>query len=170
MSLPARRAFLSLGSNLGDRAASLRSALEALAALPGTSVLAASRVYETAPQDVQDQPAFLNQVVCVETVLLPAELLAAAQAIELEHGRVRRERFGARTLDIDILLVEGHRSADAALTLPHPRLWRRAFVLVPLAELWGLARGMPAADVPALARDLAAHQPVEVFGEAEAEE
>ena len=170
MSSPARRAFLSLGSNLGDRASRLRSARKALAALPGTSVLAVSHVYQTAPQDLQDQPPFLNQVVCLDTMLPPAELLAAARTIEAAAGRVRGARFGPRTLDVDILLVEEHQSADPALTLPHPRMWQRAFVMVPLAEVWELARGMPAMDVPALARHLAAQQLVEVFGGAEAEQ
>jgi 2-amino-4-hydroxy-6-hydroxymethyldihydropteridine diphosphokinase len=112
---------------------------------------------------------FLNQVVCVETVLPPSTLLAAAQSTEAAEGRERRVRFGPRTLDVDILLIEDHQSDDPALTVPHPRMWQRAFVLVPLAEVWSLARGMPAEDVPALARDLAAQQPVAVFGGAEAE-
>ena len=169
MSTVARRAFLSLGSNVGDRAAHLRHGREALAALTGTRLLGSSRIYETAPQELEDQPVFLNQVVCVETVLPPSTLLAAAQSTEAAEGRERRVRFGPRTLDVDILLIEDHQSDDPALTVPHPRMWQRAFVLVPLAEVWSLARGMPAEDVPALARDLAAQQPVAVFGGAEAE-
>jgi len=158
-----RRAFLSLGSNLGERAAALRAARAALAALPGTTVVAASHVYETAPQDLTDQPPFLNQVVCLDTALRPRELLAAAQRIEAAAGRVRAVRFGPRTLDVDILLLEGVESDDPELTLPHPRLWQRAFVLVPLAELWQFARGMPAADVAALAAELAASQDVSLY-------
>jgi 2-amino-4-hydroxy-6-hydroxymethyldihydropteridine diphosphokinase len=164
----ARRAFLSLGSNLGDRCLHLKRAREALAAVPSTEVLAASRIYETAPQDLEDQPAFLNQVVCVQTGLPPTELLAAAQAVEAAEGRVRGVRFGPRTLDVDILLIENHQSDDPALTVPHPRMWQRAFVLAPLAEVWSLARGMPAADVAARARDLSVRQPVTVFGDPEA--
>jgi len=163
----ARRTFLSLGSNLGDRQQHLRRGREALAALPLTQLVAASRVYETAPQELKDQPAFLNQVICLDTALPPAELLAAAQGIEAAEGRVREVRFGPRTLDVDILLIEGYQSADPVLTVPHPRMWQRAFVLGPLAELWRLAKGMPAVDVPARARELAAEQPIELFEEAD---
>ena len=170
MSKVTRRAFLSLGSNLGDRCLFLRRAREALAAIPETAVLAASRIYETAPQDFEDQPPFLNQVVCVQTGLPPAELLAAAQGIEDAQRRVRGVRFGPRTLDIDILIIENYQSDDPALTVPHPRMWQRAFVLVPLAEVWSLARGMRAADVAALARDLSVRQPVTVFDESEAQQ
>ncbi len=159
----ARRAFVSLGANLGERAAALRAALTALAALPGTTVVASSRVYETEPQDLPDQPAFLNQVVCLETALSPPQLLAAAQRIEDTAGRVRDVRFGPRTLDVDILLFEGVESAEPELTLPHPRLWQRAFVLVPLAELWSLARGMPRVDVARLAAERAASQAVTLY-------
>ena len=158
-----RLAYLSLGANLGERGAALRAARAALAALPGTTLLASSRVYETAPQDVADQPAFLNQVVAVETTLSPAALLAAAQRIEDDAGRVRELRFGPRTLDVDILLFQGVESDSAELTLPHPRLWRRAFVLVPLAELWPLARDMPRVDVAALAAGLAESQAVKLY-------
>ena len=158
-----RRAFLSLGANVGDRAASLRAAREALAALPATRLIAASPVYETAPQDLEDQPPFLNQVVGVETGLEPQELLRRCQAIEQAAGRVREVRFGPRTLDVDILLMEGVESDDPQLTLPHPRLWRRAFVLVPLADLWTLARDMTGADVPALAAKLRREQAVESY-------
>jgi len=160
---PVRRVFVSLGANLGERAAALRAALAALAALPGTSLVAASRVYETAPQGLVDQPPFLNQVVCLETSLSPGELLVAAQALEQRAGREREVRFGPRTLDIDILLVEGVTSDDPELTLPHPRLWQRAFVLVPLAELWRYARGMPEVDVEALAAERAANQGISLY-------
>jgi len=157
------RAFVSLGSNLGERAAALRAARTALAALPRTSLLAASRIYETEPQDRGDQPPFLNQVVCLETALSPRELLDAARRIEHAAGRVRDVRFGPRTLDIDILLFQGVESDEPELTLPHPRLWQRAFVLVPLAELWSLARGMPQVDVAGLAAELAASQTVRPY-------
>lgn len=158
-----RRAFLSLGANLGDRAASLRAAREALAALPATRLIAASPVYETAPQDLEDQPSFLNQVVGLETELEPLELLSGCQAIERSAGPVREVRFGPRTLDVDILLMEGVESDDPQLTLPHPRLWRRAFVLVPLADLWTLARELTTVDVPALATELRREQAVEPY-------
>jgi 2-amino-4-hydroxy-6-hydroxymethyldihydropteridine diphosphokinase len=161
----ARRAFVSLGANLGERAAALRAARAALAALPGTTVVAASRIFETAPQDVTDQPPFLNQVLCLETALAPHQLLDAAQAIEDAAGRVRGLRFGPRTLDVDILLFQGVESAAPELTLPHPRLWQRAFVLVPLAELWSLARDMPHVDVARLAAELAGSQAVRPYAE-----
>jgi len=160
MSAARRRAFVSLGSNLGERAAALRAARGALAGLPGTTVLASSHVYETEPQDLADQPPFLNVVVCLDTALSPLELLAAVQGIEDAAGRLRDVRFGPRTLDVDILLFEGVESAAPGLTLPHPRLWQRAFVLVPLAELWSLARGMPQIDVARLAAERAASQAV----------
>jgi 2-amino-4-hydroxy-6-hydroxymethyldihydropteridine diphosphokinase len=158
-----RRAFLSLGANLGDRAASLRGAREALAALPRTRLLAASPLYETAPQDREDQPDFLNQVVCVETALEPDVLLRHCQELEDRAARVRVVRFGPRTLDVDILLVEGVERDDPQLTLPHPRMWQRAFVLVPLADLWDLARDVTTVDVPALAATLRREQAVEPY-------
>ena len=160
---PLRRAFVSLGSNLGERVAALDAARAALAALSATTVLASSRIYETAPQDLLNQPPFLNQVICLETALAPLELLACAQRIEHDAGRVRGLRFGPRTLDVDILLFQGVESEAAQLTLPHPRLWQRAFVLVPLAELWTLARGMPQVDVARLAAERAESQAVTLY-------
>lgn len=158
-----KKVFLSLGANLGDRASSLRAAREALAAVPQTRLLAVSPLYETAPRDLEDQPAFLNQVVCLETALEPLELLRHCQEIERRAGRVRAVRFGSRTLDVDILLVEGVASDDPQLTLPHPRMWQRAFVLVPLADLWDLARDVATVDVPALAATLRREQVVEPY-------
>jgi 2-amino-4-hydroxy-6-hydroxymethyldihydropteridine diphosphokinase len=163
-----RRAFVALGSNLGDREAFLASARDALATLPGTHLLAASRIYETAPQDVLDQPAFLNQVVCLETALAPLDLLRACQAIESACHRERDRRFGPRTLDVDILLVQGIESDDPRLTLPHPRMFQRAFVLAPLAEIWGWAIGVPDVDVNGLASALARDQAVRPYDGAEA--
>jgi quinolinate synthase len=162
-----RRVFVALGSNLGDRSGYLRRGREALAALPVTRLVAVSRLYQTAPQDLEDQPAFLNQVVCLETGLEPRELLSGLQTTEIEAGRERHERFGPRTLDLDILLVEDYHSDDPELTVPHPRLWQRAFALAPLADVWWLARGMPEADVAALAHSLAGEQAVEVYVETE---
>jgi 2-amino-4-hydroxy-6-hydroxymethyldihydropteridine diphosphokinase len=168
VSAPVRRVFVSLGSNLGDRVATLAAAREALAALPATSVIAASRLYETAAQEREDQPDFLNQVVCLDSALEPRDLLHECQRIELDHGRTRDVRFGPRTLDVDILLVQDVESADPELTLPHPRMLRRAFVLVPLAEIWDCARGMPELDVAALAGTAAREQPVRPYDAAEA--
>lgn len=147
-----RRAFLSLGSNSGDRAAYLAIARDALSVLPRTLLVAASRLYETEPQQFAAQRDFLNQVVCIETGLDPSSLLAAVQAIEAEAGRVRGVRFGPRTLDIDILLYEGIESEAPELTIPHPRMTQRAFVMVPLSEIWGCRRGMRDLPVQMLAR------------------
>ena len=164
---PKRRVFVALGSNLGERSRSLSHARERLGALPQTELVGESRVYETAARDLPGQPPFLNQVVCLETGLEPLALLDHCQAIETGNGRERTVRFGPRTLDIDILLFEGVTSDAAELTLPHPRLWERAFVLVPLAEVWDLARDMPAVDVAALAATLAAEQSVEPYDDPE---
>ena len=158
-----RRVFVSLGSNVGDREGYLRAACEALSALPGTTVIATSSIYETAPQERRDQGAFLNQVVCLETGLQPLDLLHECQRIEREHGRTRGLRFGPRTLDIDILLFQDVESDDPELTLPHPRMVKRAFVLVPLAEVWMHARGMPGIDVAGLGEATARTQPVRLY-------
>ncbi len=158
-----KRAFVSLGSNRGDRAGYLAAAREALSALPGTVVVAASRLYETAPQDLEGQDAFLNQVLCLETGLQPLDLLHECQRIEREHGRTRELRFGPRTLDIDILLFQDAESDDPELTLPHPRMVKRAFVLVPLAEVWDHARGMTDLDVDALGRETSRVQQVRLY-------
>ena len=125
--------------------------------------MAASGIYETAPQDLPDQPPFLNQVVCLESALAPRDLLRRCQAIEDAAGRERVVRFGPRTLDVDILLLEGVESEDPELTLPHPRLWSRAFALVPLADLWALVRDVTDVDVPALAAELRRGQGVEPY-------
>jgi len=157
------RVFVSLGANLGDRRSALEAAGEALAALPATMVVAASRIYETAPQDHEKQPAFLNQVLCLETGLQPHDLLGQIQRIENEHGRERGLRFGPRSLDVDILLFQDVESEDPELLIPHPRMLRRAFVLVPLAEIWGCARGMPDLDIAALAQAAARDQEVRPY-------
>jgi quinolinate synthase len=127
--------FLGLGSNLGDRDALLSRARALAAALPGTSLTAASGLYETAPIGGPEQGDFLNQVVEIETTLLPRELLAAVQAIEIELGRAREVRWGPRTVDLDILWYDGFAGAEPDLQVPHPRLEERRFVLDPLAEL-----------------------------------
>lgn len=163
-----RRVFISLGANLGVRETALAAARAALADLPHTRLIAASRIYETAPQERPDQPDFLNQVVCLETAMEPVDLLRETQRVEAEQGRRRHVRFGPRTLDIDILLVEDVESDDPRLTLPHPRMLGRAFVLVPLAEVWGCARGMPAFDIAALAKAAAGRQSVRPFDPPEA--
>ncbi len=127
-------AYLLLGSNLGDRTARLEQARADLAATAG-SIMAASSLYETAAWGVEDQPAFLNQVLAVETELDGPTLLAACLAAEQQQGRERHVHWGARTLDVDILLFGQEVIATPSLTVPHPALPARRFALVPLAEL-----------------------------------
>lgn len=136
---PGHRAVLALGSNLGDREASIRAAVADLAAEPGIRVSAVSALVETPalkPAGVdRTAPAYLNAVAIVETVLDPHALLAVANRIEAAHGRVRDEHWGDRTLDIDIIDYAGRVIADERLTLPHPGAAERAFVLAPWFEL-----------------------------------
>ncbi len=129
------RAYVALGSNLGDRAEHLAAARAALAALPRTRLAAESRVEETAPLAGMEQPAYLNQMVLLETGLEPRALLAACQAIEQSRGRVRGERWGPRTLDLDIVRYGHRRIADPDLIIPHPELSNRDFWMRELAEL-----------------------------------
>jgi 2-amino-4-hydroxy-6-hydroxymethyldihydropteridine diphosphokinase len=129
-----RRAVLALGSNLGDRLAHLQRAVDGLAGRPGVTVEAVSAVYETDPIG-PDQPDYLNAVVRLATTLSPHELLAAGQDEERRARRVRRERWGARTLDVDVLLVDGEEVHEPDLHLPHPRYHERLFVLIPLADV-----------------------------------
>jgi len=128
------RAVLSIGSNLGDRLAHLQGAVDELASM-GVDVKAVSPVYETAPVGGPEQEDFLNAVVLVHTALGPRELLAACQGIEAAHDRVREMRWGPRTLDVDIITVDGVTSDDPLLTLPHPRVHERAFVCVPWLDI-----------------------------------
>ena len=130
-----RAAYLSLGANLGNREETLRESVRRIGAAESVELTAVSSVYETEPWGKLDQPRFLNLAVAVETTLSPEALLALAQKIEKELGRVRHERWGARTIDIDILCFEGVERNTPDLTLPHPYMTKRAFVLVPLAEI-----------------------------------
>ena len=125
------RVVLSVGSNLGDRLGTLQGCVQAIGGLPETDVLAISPVYETAPVGGPSQPDYLNAVLVIETGLAPRDLLAATQRIEADFGRIRAERFGPRTLDIDIISYDEEISDDPVLTLPHPRAHERAFVLAP---------------------------------------
>jgi 2-amino-4-hydroxy-6-hydroxymethyldihydropteridine diphosphokinase len=131
----AERAYIALGSNLGDREGHLAAARAALAALPRTRLVGASRVEETAPLGGMDQPPYLNQMVALETGLEPRALLAACQAIERSRGRVRAEHWGARTLDLDIVRYGDRRVAEPDLIIPHPGLPHRDFWQRELAEL-----------------------------------
>jgi len=127
-------AYLLLGSNLGNRATYLQQAQQVLASTAG-AIMVASAYYETAAWGLEDQPAFLNQVLAVRTALPAAELLAACLATEQQAGRERRQRWGARTLDVDILLYGQEIIDTPTLTVPHPALPARRFALVPLAEI-----------------------------------
>ncbi len=123
-----------MGSNLGERLQNLRRAVALLEARDGISVLRSSRVYETEPVG-PTQPDFLNAVLLVETTLTARGLLDACLFVENEMGRVRRERWGARIIDIDVLTYGDDVIAEPGLSIPHPRMHERAFVLVPLLEL-----------------------------------
>lgn len=128
------RAVIGFGANVGERLASLASALERLAATPDVTCLATSRVYETAPVG-PPQPDFLNAAALVRTSLSPRALLTRLLAIEAELGRVRRERWGPRVIDLDLLWYEGVVVDERDLTVPHPRLCERAFALAPLLDV-----------------------------------
>ena len=129
------RAYLALGSNLGDRLAHLQGAVDSLGEATGVQVVAVSRVYETDPVGGPEQDAFLNAVVAVDTDLDPHGLLALAHALETEARRVRAERWGPRTLDVDVLLYDDLTIDDPDLQIPHPRMWERGFVVAPLHDV-----------------------------------
>jgi len=148
-------AYIALGANLGDPAATVNAAFAALDQLPESRLLAKSALYRTAPVGIADQPEFVNAAALIDTTLAPEALLDALLGIEQAFGRVRAERNGPRTLDLDLLLYDDLTLATPRLTLPHPRLHLRAFVLQPLADLApDLAipgRGRLAAWLPAVA-------------------
>jgi 2-amino-4-hydroxy-6-hydroxymethyldihydropteridine diphosphokinase len=129
-----RRAYLGLGSNLGDRLGHLAAALRGLAAADGIAVVGVSAVYETTPVGPA-QPDYLNAVVALDTDRSARQLLGVAQDLEAHAGRVRAERWGPRTLDVDVLVVTGETVHDPDLEVPHPRMAERGFVLAPLHDL-----------------------------------
>ncbi len=139
-------AFVGIGSNLGEPERQIAAALEQLAAEDGIELVAVSTLRETEPVGYLDQPSFLNGAAQLETALPPRELLERLLAIEGLLGRVRGEgpRFGPRTIDLDLLLYGEQTIDEPGLTVPHPRLWERRFVLEPLAEL------APGLDIPGL--------------------
>ncbi len=120
---------------MGDSAAIVRNAIDRLGGIPGCRLLAASNMYLTEPVDYREQPHFINAAVVLETELEPLEVLHALQSIENEFGRKREIPKGPRTLDLDMLIYEGYQSESSELTLPHPEMHRRRFVLEPLAEI-----------------------------------
>lgn len=136
-----RRVIVALGGNLGDRAGIIAAALRSLASIPDVRLVAASRLYETPARTLhgidESAPAYLNAVVRLEVDerLIPRRLLEELRAIEDEAGRQRVVRWGSRTLDLDLIDVEGEAQDDRMLTLPHPRAWERAFVLAPWLDV-----------------------------------
>lgn len=129
------RAYVALGSNLGDPVAQLRTGARALGELPGSRLVRGSSLYRSAPVGLADQPDFINAVCEIDTSLMARDLMQALLAIETANGRVRSVPGGPRTLDLDLLLYGELVCQETGLTLPHPRLHERAFVLYPLAEI-----------------------------------
>jgi 2-amino-4-hydroxy-6-hydroxymethyldihydropteridine diphosphokinase len=134
-------AYIALGSNVGNRDLALARARAAIAAIRDTRLIAATEVEETDPIGPIPQGKYLNQMVAVSTTLPPRTLLAALHRIERKAGRVRAARWGPRTLDLDIVMIEGKEYADDALVIPHPELPHRDFWQRELAELRGAANG-----------------------------
>jgi 2-amino-4-hydroxy-6-hydroxymethyldihydropteridine diphosphokinase len=137
-------AFVGIGSNLGDRETNLGQAIELLSAEDGIEVVAVSEIRETDPVGPVEQGPFLNGAVKVDTSLAPRELLNRLLSVENRLGRVRSERWGPRTIDLDLLLYGGERVDEPGLTVPHPRLHERRFALEPLLDL------DPALEIPGL--------------------
>ncbi len=158
--MPAVRAHLSIGSNVGDRLETVIASLFALDSTDGIAVATISGVYETAPWGEVDQDPFLNLVTMIATTLTPHDLLAQCQAIEAELGRDRAQetRWGPRTCDIDVLTYDEEEIDTPDLVVPHPRLTERAFVLVPLLEIWA---GGALPDGQRLTKAIAALAPLE---------
>lgn len=129
------KAYVGLGSNLGDKRMMLEEATARLGATPGIAIRRRSALYRTPPWGDTDQDSFLNGAIAVETALPPHALLDACLAVERSLGRVRGRKWGPRSIDLDLLHVDGVAIADARLVLPHPYLLERAFVLVPLVEI-----------------------------------
>lgn len=133
------RVYLSLGANLGEPVAQLAEALRRLGRQPGVRLVGVSSVYRTAPWGKTDQPDFYNAAAVVESELEPQALLAVTQQVERAMGRERKERWGPRLIDLDLLLFGEESVESDGLSIPHPRLWERAFVLKPLLDI--LAHG-----------------------------
>lgn len=141
------RAYVGLGSNLEQPVRQVQNALAALAIIPGTRVFAHSRLYRSLPQGPQDQPDFINAVAALDTNLSAPDLLHALQNIELQQGRIRSaEKWGPRTVDLDLLLYGSSTYRDNDLIVPHPHVHQRDFVLVPLLEI------TPEIEIPGLGK------------------
>ncbi len=131
---------LGLGSNLGDKRKNLNTAVHALSLLPDTKITAVSNIYQTKPVGFDEQDDFLNAAICIETNLSPHAVLGACLGIEASMGRVRLHKNGPRVIDIDVLIYESYFSDSFELTLPHPRIKERAFVMVPMLDLFPSGR------------------------------
>jgi 2-amino-4-hydroxy-6-hydroxymethyldihydropteridine diphosphokinase len=129
------KAIVGIGANLGDAVVQVRSAIDAVAGLPGTSLVAASSLYRTAPVGYTAQPDFVNAAALIETKLAPRALLDALRAVEARFGRGRAFKDAPRTLDLDLLLYDGLQIDEPGLVVPHPRLHERAFALAPVVEI-----------------------------------
>ena len=129
------RAIIALGSNIGDKVGTIQNAVEAIDRLPGTRVTRTSAIYRTPPWGITDQDWFANAAIAVDTALSPDETLDACLAIEAAMGRIRRERWGPRVIDLDLLTHGEAVTKSERLTLPHPRISERAFVLIPLRDI-----------------------------------
>ncbi|WP_102348350.1 2-amino-4-hydroxy-6-hydroxymethyldihydropteridine diphosphokinase [Bacillus sp. Marseille-P3661] len=127
--------YVALGTNQGDRLDYIKSAIKLLDKNPGVIVVAYSSIYETEPVGFTDQPNFLNMVLCLNTTLNPYELIEVTQEIENALGRKREQRWGPRTIDLDILLFNDENIESEQLIVPHPRMFERAFVIIPLLEI-----------------------------------
>lgn len=151
------RAVIALGANLGDREDTLGAALREIAELPQTTLEAASGLYESAavkPDGIDlTAPSYLNQVAEVETELSPMQLLSSLRVMETAHGRQRHERWGDRTLDLDVIAYGDVEQNDPELTLPHPRAHERSFVLVPWFEIDPLAE-LPSGSIAELVKPM----------------
>ncbi len=146
MATQAARAYVALGANLGDAPAAVEAAIAELGRLPSTRLAARSSLYRTAPVGYADQPDFVNAVAALDTTLTPRALLDALLALEHARGRTRDFPNAPRTLDLDVLLYGAQAVREPGLTIPHPRMHERAFVLVPLAEI------APEIEVPGYGR------------------
>jgi len=133
------KAYIGLGTNLGDKVENIKLALKKIERLPQTSLVKTAGLYETEPWGYSEQDWFLNTVCEITTNLTPEELLDALLTIENEMGRVRTIKYGPRIIDLDLLWYEGYSCQGEKLTLPHPRITERAFVVLPLLEVWPTA-------------------------------
>lgn len=136
------QAVIALGTNMGNLTENINDAVRAIAKLPGVRILAASEVYETEPVGVTSQPRFYNAAVLIETETSPHVLLGECLGIEAAMGRIRTQKNGPRVIDLDLLLYESYKNESFELTLPHPRILERAFVMVPLLDLFPSGRAL----------------------------